>query len=114
MKNKFNLKLTLSLVSLFISLILIIVGNKNNYCLSFGFILMGAALVFYAINKAKSIDGLIIEVVNEMDEVPLENVYLQQELAKEIKSLKKQKRNLNITFYLAAFLLVLVGFTFLF
>jgi len=114
MKKKLNLKLTACLVSLFVSLLLIILGNKNNYCLSFGFILMGAALALYAMNKGEQIDSSIIEVANEIEETPIENVFAQQQLAIEMKKLKKQKSKLNITFYLCAALLVIVGFSFMF
>ena len=114
MKKNFNLKLTLSLVSLFVSLLLIILGNKNTYCLSFGFILLGIALAIYAMNKAEQIDSAIIEVANEIEETPIENVFAQQELAIEMKKYKKQKSKLNVTFYLCAVLLVIVGITFMF
>ena len=114
MKNKFNLKLTLSLVSLFISLILIIVGNKNNYCLSFGFILMGVALGLYALYKSEAIDNVLVEINNDIEETDVTDAFTLQELFKERKKFTKQKRNLNFTFYLCAILLVVVGFSFLF
>ena len=114
MKKKFNLKLTLSLVSFFISLLLIILGNKNNYCLSFGFILLGVAIAVYAMNKSEQIDKVILEISNDIGETKPDNTFELQQLSKEMKKFKKQKRNLNFSFYLCATLLVVVGFTFMF
>ena len=76
--------------------------------------LLGIALAIYAMNKAEQIDSAIIEVANEIEETPIENVFAQQELAIEMKKLKKQKSKLNVTFYLCAVLLVIVGITFMF
>lgn len=113
MKNKFNLKLTLSLVSLFISLILVIVGNKNKYCLSFGFILMGIAIALYAMYQTDRINKALIDVNNEIEE-SANNEFTVKQLYKEVAFLNKKRRRLNFVFYLCASLLVLVGFTFAF
>lgn len=112
--KKNNLKLIGSLVSLGIALLLVVIGNKNNYCLSFGFILMGFALALYTMYKTDMINSALIEIDNEMGEVPLENNFLLQELTKEKKKLNKQKKSLNFTFYLTATLLIVVGFAFMF
>ena len=111
MKNKFNLKLTLSLVSLFISLILVIVGNKNKYCLSFGFILMGVALALYVISQTDRINETLVQINNEIEENSRNEFDISQ-LYKEISFLNKKKRRLSMVFYLAAALLIVVGFSF--
>ena len=114
MKNfKFNYKLTISLVSLFISLLLIILGNKNNYCLSFGFILMGVALGFYTFYKAEKFDSAIVEINNDIEETNLEDTFALNELNKEKKRFIKQRKRFNFVFYFSAFMLVIVGFTFM-
>ena len=113
MKKKFNYKLTISLVSLFISLLLIIIGNKNNYCLSFGFILMGVAIAFYAMHKTETFNDTLVEINNDLQQTEEENVFAIKELEKERKRFIRQKRRFNFTFYLCAVLLVIVGFTFI-
>ena len=82
-KFKFNYKLTISLVSLFISLLLIILGNKNYYCLSFGFIIMGLAIAFYAMYKTDKFNEVILEINNEIDELDKEDNYTITQLKKE-------------------------------
>ena len=113
MKKNFNFKLTASLVSLFISFLLIVIGNKSKYCLSFGFILMSVALVFYILNRNENIDNALIEITNEIEESDIQDAYTLNELYKEKTKLIKQKRRTNFTFYLCAFLLLVVGFGFM-
>ena len=114
MKNfKFNLKLTISLVSLFVSLLLIIIGNKNNYCLSFGFILMGVAIAFYAMFKTEKFNETLLEINNDIEELDKEDEFELKQLNRERKRFTAQKRRFNFTFYLCAFLLVIVGFSFM-
>ena len=114
MKKEFRLKLTLCLVSLFISLLLVILGNKNNYCLSFGFILLGISIALLAMDRSDLIDNAIIEINNEINEVPSDNTFEQKVLSKEKAKLIKKKQKLNFTFYLCAILLVAVGISFMF
>ena len=111
MKKKINVKLTLFLVSLFIGLLLIL-GNKNKYCLSFGFIFAGISLVFYVLYKKQVLDQTLDAVYLEMEELDLnnpENIHVLQELDRIRKKTIKQKRSVTILFNLAAFLMVAVG-----
>ena len=110
MKKKFNYKLTISLVSLFISLLLLILGNKNNYCLSFGFILMGVAIAFYAFQKSEKFDETLVEIDNDIQEIDEKDTFSILQLQKEKKKFIKQKKRFNFVFYLCAILLVVVGF----
>ena len=57
MKNKINFKLTAILVSLFIGFLLIVLGNKNKYCLSFGLIFLAIALLIYVVSKYQQTSG---------------------------------------------------------
>ena len=95
------------------SLLLIIIGNKNNYCLSFGFILMGVAIAFYAIYKTEKFNQTLLEIDNEMEELGEEDEFELKQLNRERKKFTAQKRRFNFTFYLCAFLLVIVGFSFM-
>ena len=66
---KFNLKLTAFLVSLFVALLLLILGNKNQYCLSFGLILLGASLVAFVFYATDKINNELLEIEKEIDEL---------------------------------------------
>lgn len=116
MKSKFNLKLTAFMVSLFISLLLVIVGSKNKYCLSFGFVLMGVALIFLACYMREKISNelkMVNEQIDEIDldeEIELENkVYIEQQLYVRQKQLAKKHKSSLILFSISAFCLILLG-----
>ena len=117
MKKNFSIKLTAFLVSLFISLILVIVGNKNQYCLSFGFMLMGVSVALYVLyNDEKTvqtladIDQKIAEIKHDesMDEDDAD--FSMQELMLVQTKLLKRKKKIAFIFYLFAALLVVLGF----
>jgi hypothetical protein len=127
MKKKFNFKLTALLVSLFLSLIIIILGNKNKYCLSFGFILLGFCAAFFVNYNNEKTDKQIQEIDRELDELDLsdgididedgeedvitdeEKAYILQQLCLQQSNLTKRKKKVSITFYLCAAMLVLLG-----
>ena len=121
MKFKFNFKLTAFLVSLFISLIIVILGNKNQYCLSFGFMLMGVSLSLFVLYNNEKTYITIDEIDAQLDEVDLEMAEVDDELAQEeyayvvkqlylrrVKLLKRKKK-VALTFYLCSALLVILG-----
>ena len=123
MKFKFNLKLTAFLVSLFLSLLLVILGSGNKYCLSFGFMLMGASLmlfVFYNNNKTeneivnieKDIDELE-DYYNQLDDDDLdieeEVSYALKQLYSRRKKLIKHKKKSVLVFNLCGFSLIILG-----
>ena len=122
MKFKFNFKLTAFLVSLFLSLIVLILGNKNQYYLSFGFVLLGISailFVFYTNEKTQQaieeVDREIEKYDEEFDEFEEteelldERAYVMQQLYLSQNKLMKRKRKVTITFYLCAALLILLG-----
>lgn len=94
--------------------LLIVLGNKNKYCLAFGLILLGVSLMFYALHKSKLLEEEIKEVGNEMKEVDQEDFVLLGEYAKYKNKLKGQKRSLKIAFLLFAALIIICGFASLF
>ena len=117
MKNiKFNFKLTVFLVSLFLGLGLVILGGKFKICLSFGFLVISASLVLYLwYDKEKSEHALIqigekindYSVDEEMDED--ERMYVIGELAKQQKSLGKRTKRLNFLFSVTALVLFVLS-----
>lgn len=128
MKIKFNLKLTAFLVSLFISLLLVILGSKNKYCLSFGFILMGVSLyafIWYMNEKIENelnelndmIDELESETFDELEETDQEleeRTYVLQQFYARQKQLTKKKRSVKLVFGVCGVALVILGFINLF
>lgn len=98
------------MVSLFIGLLLVILGNKNAYCLSFGLIVLGFSIGFYAFIKIGSINEAINQLEAELQEVDLENKYLMKEITKQQAKLKKQRTSLSIAFYACAVMLIVLGF----
>ena len=113
MKKKFNLKLTIVLVSLFISLLTIILGNKNQYCLSFGFIFLGLTLFLvgnYSCSKIDETSKKIDEEIEETDKTDEESEYVLKELNKVRNQLDKKKKSTKLMFSLCAVLLILAGF----
>lgn len=119
MKKKLNIKLTACLVSLFIGLTLLILGNKNKICLAFGFIISAFAIVLYVLYKVDKYNEVLKEVATQKSEV--EDIVAQTEeemkqkdhLLKELKKIKtkteSEKGRLQFVFYLCAFLLLLAG-----
>lgn len=117
MKGKFNIKLTAFLVSLFVSLLIIILGNKNKYCLAFGFIVLSLSVVLYVLyndDKTKEINAEIEERIAEIEndnEMPEdERDYAMQELFLCQIKLMKRKKRITIIFYLFAIMLFVLGF----
>lgn len=123
MKFKFNFKLTAFLVSLFLSLIVLILGNKNPYCLSFGFIFLGISAVLFVFYTNEKTQQYIAEVDKEIDkydqefdklnedneEIQMERAYVMQQLYLSQNKLMKRKRKITIVFYLCAALLIVLG-----
>ncbi len=113
MKKKFDFKLTITLVSLFIGFLLMVFGN-NKYCLGFGMVLLGLSVGFYAYYKTQKINEDLKEIDQEIAEID-ENDFLTLQEAYTVKrKMKKQKTSLNFVFYVFAFLLVVCGVVSLF
>ena len=109
MKFKFNIKLTICLVSLFVGFILLIVGNQNKYCQSFGFFFLSVGIVFFAIDRTNKIDKRRIEIDKILDnEKELDDEQLL-EINAEFSKLYKQRKRVKIVSYLSAILFIIVG-----
>ena len=100
------------------SLIIIILGNKNKYCLSFGFLLLAVSMVLFALydkeKTQKTIDELDVEIEdmeNELENLPEEEfeerVYVIKQLYVRSGKLLKRKKSGSLAFYLFAGFLVL-------
>ena len=96
MKKRFNLKLTMFLVSLFVSLLILVLGNKNIYCLSFGLILLGVSLglfIYYAIGETDIAVKQIEEDIDEIDAKTEEDGFMLQDLYTIQRKLNKKNIN---------------------
>lgn len=118
MKKKFNLKLTISLVSLFISLLILILFNQNKFGLFFGFLLLGCALFLYGYYRSSILKTVIDKTNEELEEnsdyETEEEVIVYNEVLNELKRVKRMKRSAQITFYLAGALVILIAILMLF
>ncbi len=136
-KFQFNFKLTAFLVSLFVSLILVIVGSGNKYCLSFGFMILGASLslfVWYNNEKIQKELETLEEDIDSVEQIDFdetkqneeeqhedydfqnieEKVYVLKQLYVRQKMLRKNKRKSIILFNLCGLVLIVLGFISLF
>ena len=125
MKFKFNFKLTIFLVSLFVGLLLLILGNENKYCLSFGFIVVGLSLEFFVWYYLEKLEQYSNEINTKIDEIEAEEIEFDDEELEELKEeetvyalkqlyiaqkkIKKKKRSVKILFTLCGALLAIIG-----
>ena len=114
MKRKINFKLTFTLVSLFIGFLLVVLGNKNKYCLSFGFIFLAIALIIYIVGKYQQINKALIEIESAIDQAEVEDFDLLTELSLQKRTLKRQKGFTCTMCIFFAVLLIVFGFVNLF
>lgn len=124
MKRKFNFKLTIFLVSLFLGLLLTILGGKSYYCLSFGLIMLGISLALFVWYNDEQTTKNLGEIEQEIDEITSvdiedeelekERIYILGQLLTAQKKLIKKKKSVLITFSLCGFALVVLGFINLF
>ena len=87
MKKKINFKLTFILVSLFIGFLLIVLGNKNKYCLSFGLIFLAIALLIYVVSKYQQINQALVEIQIAIDETEIEDFDVLMEYLTSLEEL---------------------------
>ena len=116
MKFKFNFKLIIALLSLFLSLILVILGSKNKYCLSFGFIVLGVSIELFMIHLNTKYKKELIELAEEIDEVDIsgeleeeEKVYILQQLYLRQKQITRKNKRTNLVFTTCGALMALLG-----
>ena len=114
MKKKFNYKLTISLVSLFISLLILIFFNQNKFGLFFGFLFLGASLLLYGYFRASLLNETINKTNLELEETEYVEDGVVDEVLKELKHVKRLKRSTQITFYLAGGLIIVFSILMLF
>lgn len=114
MKQKFNLKLTLVAVSLFVSLLLLAFSGKHKVCLFLGLLFLGLNLFAFAFIKVQQINEVLKKTDTELEEYEGEDDALLDEVYKQIRKLKSTRRKTQIVFYITSILLVVMAFVTLF
>ena len=112
-KFKFNIRLTASLVSFFVGIVLAILGAKNKYCLGAGFIFIGLGSFLYSWHRSLESVDLQTEVNEELmkyDPEIQENTAIINELGRIQDENKKKTKRTNIVFVLFGAMMVIVGF----
>ena len=110
MKNRLDYKLTLSLVSLFVSAILLVIGGilKNGFCLCFGLCFSALAMIFFSINQYAKINETLQFLQQELqsDELPDGAFY---EYTAQIKAVKKQRKQVIWGGFAFSIVLIILG-----
>lgn len=112
-KFKFNIKLTASLVSLFVAIVLIVIGTKNKYCLGVGLMLLGLGSFLYAWDKRDSNESLQNEANEELSKCnpdKEEDKAIITELHRIKKDIEKKTKRTTIVFTLFGIMMVVMGF----
>ena len=107
-------------MSLFLGLLLTILGSKSSYCLSFGLIVLGISLALFVWYNDEQTTKSLSEIEQEIDEITSvdiedeelekERIYVLGQLLIVQKKLIKKKKSVLITFTLCGFALVVLGF----
>ena len=103
-------------MSLFASLLLVILGSKNKYCLSFGFIILGVSLILFILyfndkfqkelnTLNQEIDGFDIDETVEDDE----KLYILQHLYIRQKQITRSKKRISVVFAICGVTIALLG-----
>lgn len=109
--KKLNIKLTLVMVSLFISAILLILGSalKNDYCLCFGLIFASIAMMVYSYKQFARLKQQEAELLQQTqdDYDVADNTIV--EISLKLKALKKQRKQLIWGGFAFSILLIVLG-----
>lgn len=115
-KFKINFKLTAFLVSLFLSLIIVILGNKFKVCLCIGFILLGISLALFVLFNDERTTKIVQELTEEIDKISQDEtmeedtkMFMKGQLYLTINKLNKRKSKTRIIFYSCSVALVILA-----
>lgn len=98
MKKK-TIKLICFFASLILGIILLILGNKNKYCLSFGTMLIGVSFVTFAFFKDEVFKQDLEKFNNEIES---EEYEIDENEYKKITKKAKRKKNFAFCMFLLA------------
>ncbi len=108
--KKFNFKLAISLVSLFISIVLILLSKYSKYCFSFAMIFLAVALVLFVADKVAIIGERINQANSylESDDFNADEIY---EVSSQAKKLAKQRISFILGTVVFVILFIVLAFT---
>lgn len=107
--KKFNIKLTISLVSFFISLMLLIFSGGNRVCIGIACWLLALALVFFTLSRRENTNELLKNLDEEIELSSQDDADDSIDLEGERHKLVKNIKRTTFTMYFCATLLVIVG-----
>ncbi len=108
--KKFNTKLTIALVSLFIGLILVAFGQVSKLFIMFGCFCVSVSFVLWALDRQDKVNKTLAatdEDVNSDSTITEEEMF-EVEVAKQ--KLIKQNRKLQASLFIGAVLMIILGF----
>lgn len=106
--KKLDLKLTASLVSFIVSLILLVCGQKAKVCIFLACLFLALCLVLYTLYRQSQLRKTLIATEQDLEENPPDaEEYVEIEKLK--KKVIKKSRRLDFVFYTCAFLVVVAG-----
>lgn len=115
-KFNLNIKLTAFLVSLFVSLIIVILGNGSKVCLCIGFILLGISLALFVLFNDERTNKIVQELTEEIDRISQDEtmeedakIFMKGQLYLTINKLNKRKRKTQIVFYSCGVALIILA-----
>ena len=110
MKKKLKIKTILIVIAFAISLALIIIGNKNPYCLGFGAIFLAIACFLYAYEKVQDLNKKRLELSDEYYSYNDKDVIRRAQCEYQMKLCKKQAFRTRVVFYGFSILMVVFAF----
>lgn len=114
--KRLDYKLTIATVSLFVSLILLILGGflKNNYCLCFGLFFASIAMISFSFKEFGRLNELEKSILQETEEDYTMSDNALLELGLTLKTIKKQRKIVIWGGFAFSLLLIVVGIACLF
>ncbi len=109
--KSFNFKLTIFMVSSFISIALFIFGAKNNICIGLACWALAFSLTFFALHLKEKTLNMSKDYEDNIDEYE-ENFDNEElfDIEDKIEKMRKSTKRTTFTMYFCSSLLIIVGF----
>lgn len=91
---------------------MLILGNKNKYCLFFGLIVLALGFIFYPLHKKQQADELVSEIDKEVKHFEVTNeeqLAVLNEYKQAKKTILKKKHRTMVLFFVVSIALVVVA-----
>ena len=115
-KFKINFKLTAFLVSLFLSIFIVVLGNKFAPCVCIGFILLGVSLALFVLFNDERTTKIVQELTEEINKISEDEtmdedtkMFMKGQLYLTINKLNRRKSKTRIIFYSCGVALIILA-----